>query len=697
MNYRDSAGKESPKIPGSRKMALSLLLSLLTLVGAVGISSAQEAALTIEDLLSLRVVTTVRLSPAGDQIAYLLRVPRQLYEEDDGPPHHELHVVDLDGVSRPYVTGEVDITDIAWARDSGSIFFLAQRDPDADFNSLHQIHLSGGEAKPIFTHASSIQRIYPAPDGTKLAFTATEAPPEKHEELEAKGFKAVVYEESVQPVKVWMLDLTTKSASAHDLPGSASDFSWSADSQQYAVALAPTPHIDDFYMARDIYVIGAESGEVQNRMNLVGKLGHFDFSPDGKHIAYIGGEDLHDPLAGRLYLTPTAGGERRELVPEYLGHVWDFVWMDDSHLRWLGARGVWTEWAIASVMSPAPAGPEPKSGPIVYRVHGHPGVGVAAAIADTPEHPSEVYLLRDGAAPLRLTDSNPWLGDRRLGKQEVIAYQARDGLELEAILIHPVEPSRGRSPLIIVAHGGPEGHYSHGWMTYYGEPGQVLATHGYTVVFPNYRGSTGKGVAFSKLDQHDYAEEEFNDLVDAKHYLVDGGLCDGKRVGITGGSYGGYAAMWSASALSEEYAAAVAFVGISNQISKFGTTDIPNEMFNVHARAWPWDDWMWMLERSPVFHAGKTKTPLLIMAGDQDPRVHPSQSLEMYRNVKLRTDTPVRLVFYPGEGHGNRNTAARYDYALRLLRWMDHYLKGPGGAPPPYELDHASKLTELSE
>jgi len=103
---------------------------------------------------------------------------------------------------------------------------------------------------------------------------------------------------------------------------------------------------------------------------------------------------------------------------------------------------------------------------------------------------------------------------------------------------------------------------------------------------------------------------------------------------------------------------------------------------------------MWMLERSPVYHADKTRTPLLIMAGDKDPRVHPSQSLEMYRHVKLRTDTPVRLVFYPGEKHGNSNTAARYDYALRLERWMNHYLKGPGGEPPPYEIDHAARLEE---
>jgi DNA-binding NtrC family response regulator len=88
---------------------------------------------------------------------------------------------------------------------------------------------------------------------------------------------------------------------------------------------------------------------------------------------------------------------------------------------------------------------------------------------------------------------------------------------------------------------------------------------------------------------------------------------------------------------------------------------------------------------------------VLIMGGDKDPRVHPGQSLEMYRSVKIRTDTPVRLVIYPGEVHGNRKTAARYDYSLRLVRWMDHYLKGPGGEAPPYELDHASRLEALAE
>lgn len=678
----------------TRRSSRLLSCFLLTALFSTQTAFSQLPGLSLEDVVSLKSVSGVFMSPGGDRIAYLLSVPRDLYSDDDGKAYAELHIVDLDGVSRPYVSGDIEISAAAWAVDGESLFFLAKRDADAKVNSLFRIAVGGGEAAPVFTHVNSIGSIHPSPNGKSIAFLASEAPPEKQEELAAKGFKALVYEESVPVTKVWLLDLDSTTAVAHELPGSASALSWDPDSSRYAVSLAPTPLIDDSYTSQDIYVVDAASGDVKNKLGSTGKLGHFEFSPDGSRVAYIGSVDINDPMQGRLYVVDAAGGERRELVPEYLGHVADFAWSDDGRIRWMGGRGVWTEWSTAMANTSNVPGPAPSSGPILHAVDLHAGQSAAAAIADTPTHPPEVYLLRDGEAPRRLTNSNPVLDERRFAKQEAITYTASDGLTIDAILIHPFNAKRGGNPLLVFVHGGPEAHYSNGWMTRYSLPGQVMAAEDYAVVYPNYRGSTGRGVYFSKLGQNDYADEEFTDLVDAKKHLVEKGLADADRVGISGGSYGGYASMWGATALSEEFAAAVAFVGISNQVSKFGTGDIPYEMFNVHSRTWPWDDWMWMLKRSPVYHADKARTPLLIMHGDQDPRVHPSQSLEMYRHIKLRTDTPVRLVFYPGEQHGNRNTAAQYDYSLRLKRWMDHYLKGPGGEPPAYEIDHASKLAE---
>jgi dipeptidyl aminopeptidase/acylaminoacyl peptidase len=298
-------------------------------------------------------------------------------------------------------------------------------------------------------------------------------------------------------------------------------------------------------------------------------------------------------------------------------------------------------------------------------------------------------LAHDETEPRRLTNTNPWLEKVTLAKQEVVSFKARDGLELQGLLIHPLDEQPGqRYPLVLMVHGGPESHFQDGWISRYAEPGQLLAAQGFAVFYPNYRGSTGRGVEFSKKGQSDYAGKEFDDLVDAVDHLVAIGLVDKDKVGVTGGSYGGFASAWCATKHTNRFAASVMFVGISDLVSKFGTTDIPNEMYLVHARKMPWDDWDFFTERSPISYAEQARTPILIMHGKDDPRVHPSQSMELYRYLKVLGKVPVRLVLYQGEGHGNRKAAARQDYAMRLLQWMQHYLQGPGGDPPAPDLNY---------
>jgi dipeptidyl aminopeptidase/acylaminoacyl peptidase len=207
------------------------------------------------------------------------------------------------------------------------------------------------------------------------------------------------------------------------------------------------------------------------------------------------------------------------------------------------------------------------------------------------------------------------------------------------------------------------------------------------VFYPNYRGSTGRGVEFSKLGQNDAAGKEFDDVVDAVDALVAAGIADNDRVGVTGGSYGGYATAWLATTYSDRFKAGVMFVGISNKISKGMTTEIPVEDIMVHTRFAPYTNWQFSLERSPLYHAEKCRTPLLIAGGTADSRVHPSQSLQFYRALKLIVETSVRYVRYPGEEHGNRRAASRDDYARRLMRWMDHFVMHGNTDLPPWELD----------
>jgi dipeptidyl aminopeptidase/acylaminoacyl peptidase len=333
----------------------------------------------------------------------------------------------------------------------------------------------------------------------------------------------------------------------------------------------------------------------------------------------------------------------------------------------------------------------------VLQFEARPGSRTMAFVAETAQHPGELFLVQGpGERPRRVTDSNPWLSEIRLARQEVVRFKARDGLALEGILIRPLDARQGqRVPLILTVHGGPESHDRNGWKTSYANAGQLAAGRGFAVFYPNYRGSTGRGVAFSKLGQNDAAGKEFDDLVDAVDHLVGIGLVDRAKVGITGGSYGGYASAWGATYHTDRFAAAVMFVGISDKISKVGTTDIANEEYLVHARKRPWEAWQFFLERSPIYHASKSKTPILILHGKADPRVNPTQSLELYRHLKLHGKT-VRLVWYPGEQHGNRRAASRLDYNLRLMQWMEHYLQGPGGAPPPYELKYPEPAVAVS-
>ena len=416
----------------------------------------------------------------------------------------------------------------------------------------------------------------------------------------------------------------------------------------------------------------------------------------------IAAADLNDPSAGRLCVAPASGGVPAQLAPGFEGDAADFAWQSPAALLVVTHVGLAARLEKLELEGGEGGGAKPArvlaeaGGPILTSVSLSADGQSAAFVGSTPAHPAEVFHMRHGErGPRRLSDSNPELAGLRFARQEAVTYAARDGLRLEGVLVHPLQRAEGqRVPLILNVHGGPEAHVSDGWLTGYNNPGQVAAARGFAVFQPNYRGSTGRGVAFSKLGQGDAAGKEFDDLVDAVDHLIGIGLVDEAKVGVTGGSYGGYATAWCATRFSERFAAGVMMVGISDTISKVGTTDIADEEFHVHALRRPWEDWQGQLERSPIYHADKCKTPLLVLHGKDDPRVNPGQSREMYRHLKLRGQAPVRLVLYPGEGHGNRKAAARLDYALRSLQWFEHYLMGPGGEMPAFELTYSSAAAD---
>lgn len=647
------------------------------------------AGMTPQQVVLLQQVVQAEIAPDGSKVAYLVSVPRVPGRDENGPPWTHLWLVDTEGREpRPFITGKTNLSTVQWAPDGGGLYFLAKRDGDSH-RSLYFIPVDGGEARRLLQLETDISSYALSSDGRMVALLAPDPEEKSDKELRDKGFKAQIYEEDWKYTRLWLADLPAGEPQRLELEGSVRTAVWAPDGARLAVSVTPTPSVDDGYMFQRIKIVdrqGKTLAEVENQ----GKLGKFAWSPDGTRLALISGADLHDPSAGRLMICPAGGGKPQELFPGEPADVVDFAWENAETICFVETRGVWNRLRSVRLSDRTVEDRTPLQGPILRSLslakHGE----AAAFVADSPEHPPEVYCLPGGSGELRrLTHLNPWLGEVELARQEVVTFSARDGLQLEGLLLHPLGERPGtRYPLVLVVHGGPESHYSNGWLTSYSTLGQVLAARGFAVFYPNYRGSTGRGVEFAKTSQGDPAGKEFDDLVDAVDALIARGLVDGTRVGVTGGSYGGYATAWCSTFYSDRFAAGVMFVGISNKISKVGTTDIPEEEFLVHARKRPWDDWDFFLRRSPIYYADRGRTPLLILHGTDDPRVDVGQSRELYRHLKLRGKAPVRLVLYPEEVHGNRRAAARYDYLLRALRWLEHYLQGPGGDPPPYRLDY---------
>ncbi len=667
----------------------------------VALQQAEQAAearlLTPKDVALIRSVGEVAIRPDGSAIAYTRSIPREPGRDENGPPWSQLHVVSFDGsTDRLFVTGPVNVSQISWSPDGAYLSFLARREGD-DQVSIYVIPAEAGEARRLYQHETGVENYDWRPDGRALAFVARRPHPADLEELREKGFNQEIYEEDWSGKGLFVLDLPAGPGGdagalreLDGLPGQPWHVVWSPDGSRLLTDLSPTPLIDDRYMFRRLHVVDAGSGAVLAKIDNPGKLGEFRWSPDGETIAMISAADINDPREGRLMVTG-AEGELRDLLPDLEGHVAGFQFDSNGRIVYLADIGVGSRVGRVRRDGRDEGVLYEGSDPVIDAISlGQRGRRLAL-IAESPAMPRELFAMRGDrrSEPQRLTDSNPWLAEVSLAEQEIVAWTAADGLEIQGLLIHPLDRPEGEpAPTIVVAHGGPEANFKNGWLTRYSYPGQLAAARGYAVLYPNYRGSTGRGVAFSKADQGDGAGAEFDDVLAGIDYLIARGLSDPDRIGITGGSYGGYFTAWGATRHSDRFAAGVMFVGISDQLSKTGTSDIPREMELVHWLSNPYEQPDLFLERSPIMYVKQAETPLLILHGKDDPRVNPGQSRELYRGIKMMTDTPVRLVLYPGEGHGNRRAAAQYDYSLRMLRWFDWFLKEGRSDVPPWRVDY---------
>lgn len=641
--------------------------------------------LTSEQVAEIKTVTSSVISEDGKFVAYTLSVPANPISENLRNSIHLYVLNTATGETLPYFTS-ASVSQVKFRPEKGTITFLSKLKGDK-VNSIFEMSLTGGEATKLFSFSTNILSYSWQNDGKRLGFLISSSADAPKTSL---SYSPDFYEETFSQRQAFIVHIEEDVAAPQQLnvEGSVYRLVWSPDGTKIAVSAAPTSSVDDSFMKQRVMIVDSKSRNVIAKIDNQGKLGQIVWSPDGKKIALKAGRDINDPIDGRILIVSATGGEPQKIDVGYLGKYESIKWIDANTLHFLSSEG------IGSVLGTMKTDGTDKK--IIFKTEEHRITsfsraknGAISFTANSPSHPTEVYTIATSrnAKPIKRTDSNPWLKDVELGKQEVVTYTTRDGeFEIEGMLMYPLNYQEGTQyPLITVVHGGPESHYSNGWLTAYSMPGQMAVAKGYAVFYPNYRGSTGRGTEFLHSSQGDAAGKEFDDIVDGVDFLIEKGIADEKRIGVTGGSYGGYASAWMSTYYSERFAAAVMFVGISNNLSKWGTSDIPEELYLVHARKRLWDNWQSQLERSPIYYVDRSETPILIMHGAEDPRVHPAQSMELYRHIKVRKpEVPVRLIYYPGEGHGNTRSGSKYDYNLRMLQWFDTYLMtGDAKAPKP--------------
>jgi dipeptidyl aminopeptidase/acylaminoacyl peptidase len=637
---------------------------------------ARTQAFTAEALVQLNAIYDARISPNGKTIAYTLSDPRPF--DDPGSSLSSIWLIPArGGTARRFSTTGVSTYAPRWAPDGKRIAFLSRRKTHDKHSQVYVAPIDGGESVPLTESETGVSSFAWSPNGKYVAFLARapQTDDEKKEEEAGKDWE----EDDVtgRNKQLFLVEVETgKTTPITQGKKAVQAFEWAPDSATLAVQASDLPTVDHSYMYRTIYTVPASGGELKKLCDTAGKLGDMEWSPNGKALAFLGAVDINDSTSGSLFVVPATGGTPKNLTKGFEGTAQWVGWLDAKRVVFASHES--TKTVVRSVS--AAGGSSSKiigDAPTCRRFDTARDRKSFGCAGSRPAHPSEVFSGSLSSKRLnRITYSNPGLQATKLGSQEVVKWKAKDGMELEGIVVKPVGYEAGkRYPLAVLPHGGPEGVSLHGWNTRANYPAQLFATHGYVVFEPNYRGSSGRGVEFSTADHQDLGGKEFDDVLAGIDHLVAQGLVDNDRVGMGGWSYGGYFSGLAATKASERFKAAMIAASITNWMSFTGTTEIEHENSLVHWKLWPYEEPELVWERSPMAHSQGSKTPALIVHGSADSRVPPTQSVELFRALR-HAGVDTKLVMYPREGHGLRENVHQLDFVTRFVEWFDLYVKG---------------------
>lgn len=651
-----------------------------------------QRAMTPQDMTRIRFVSDPQLSPDGRQVAFVVT----MLSEDKDEYLSNIWVVDTaGGAPRRFTTGPKRDTALRWSPDGARLAFVSEREAQQKAQ-LYVMPANGGEPTRLTALPNGVTSPVWSPDNTRLACVSRvggwqepEDEAERQKSKPARVISALKYKYNGEgftydrrPHIFVVSAAGGPSQQLTDGDFADADPTWSPEST--SIAFTSARHADrDYDNAADVWLVSATGGEPRRLTDTAGPVSVPVFAPDGRTIAFLGHRYRHD--AGRnmrLCTVPVTGGRPTCLTPD-LDRTCALFFASIAP-QW-SANGTWITFAVEDQGDVPVYRVRAAGGTVPERIitgarqvtgvsRSQDGTLLAFSAAD-PVTPPEVFLCHaNGTDEKQLTDLNhEWKAEVALSRPERLRYE-RAGYALDCWVIKPFGYAPGqRYPALLNIHGGPHTQYGH---TFFDEF-QVYAGAGYAVIYTNPRGSQGYGEAFTRAVHGDWGGGDFADVMaGVDEALRQCHFIDPDRLGVMGGSYGGFLTSWIVGH-THRFKAACSERAVNSVSTLFGTSDIGVSFLETQSGALPWENLQWYSEHSPLTYAQHITTPLLILHAEDDLRCPIEQAEQLFAVLK-RLRQEVLFVRFPDENHEMsragtpRHRLERYRY---LLDWFARYLR----------------------
>jgi dipeptidyl aminopeptidase/acylaminoacyl peptidase len=655
--------------------------------------------ITAEDIYRFRLASDARVSPDNQSVVYTVTT----VERDKNDYRSSIYLSAIDGgSSRRLTTFDSKDTRPAWSPDGSRLAFLSDR---SGTSQIWMLRADGGEAWQESDLDEGITSFEWSPDGS--AFVAVSKSVEKtddddkqaddHEESDVRHITRIRYKADGEgflddkPRNLWIVPTgdgeprqLTHSDVHDDNP------TWSPNGREIAFVTNRSEG-RDWNTVSEIWVVPASGGTEHSLLSgNTAKFGSPSWSPDGATLAAVG--SWHAEAGGAvnddLWIVPAGGGDPRNLTADYDRSIGDSAMSDIFSAS--ENRPVWTpdgasllvnvsDTGSTHVLSIAVNGEQPEritSGD--QRVSGFSlgsdGTSLTFVSA-TETNPGDVFAssLSSGQQTQITSLNEEFLDEVVIPEPEEfwVASQS-DGQQIQGWVIKPVNFQPGKKyPMILQIHGGPHGMYGNAFMHEF----QLMAARGYVVVYTNPRGSQGYGEAFTRYTHMAWGEKDMPDVMAAVDHILAQGYVDESRMGVTGGSYGGYMTLWMIGH-TDRFKAAVTQRCVSNLYSFFGTSDIGWTFGAYEFGGTPWEERDRFMKYSPISYVNEMKTPLLIVHSELDFRCPIEQSEQVFISLK-KLGREVEFVRIPDENHNlsrNGKPKHRIERLEYIVGWFDRYL-----------------------